>query len=191
MVGIIQRLAGIRQIALIVWVFLCVIWNVAASAAYLPRIVSFPPQLETYGEVADYLANGVLSAAPMFTFETPLAVATGHSVAPGMEMSYFSFFPGWPTSFCRNYHLLNDEMIADELVGAPFSAIILSDFDLYLLRGRTGERHTSTVDPLTDLPELKSRYHLAGTFPNMGVFRDRLYILLPNAYSSTEVSATR
>jgi hypothetical protein len=181
-----RRLTGFRQMGLAAWALMCVAWGVAASATYLPRVVSWPPQLPSYREAADYLAKRVSTTRPVFTFETLLAVEAGLAVEHGMEMSYFSFFPGWPTGFCRDYHLLNDEVAAEDLAKKQFAAIIMSDFDLHLLRDRTGAPRRSSVDPLVVLPELKGRYTLDRTFAGMGLFRDNLYIMLPLTDSTVE-----
>ncbi len=161
------------------------IWGSAFSLLFLPTIASLTrPKVIQSSQVSRYIATAVPTGRRLFTFQTFLAVQADREVTSGAEMSYFSYLPLFSEELCRRYHLLNDSLIEQELSSMRPGAVILSDFDVFLLREQ-GAAAKGPVPPRTEdqllslFPELRGRYRLDRIIPLFGEWDNNLYIFLP------------
>lgn len=148
-----------------------------------PHLSQERSDLAELRDVAAYLRSVVPAGGTLATLDTYVAVQSGLSVAPGWEMSLFSFFPQLPDDRARRYRVLSLEGLRRTLTGGGVDAVVLSDRAL----GRLVERRLSGYRQREMLSEqqlkqalpLLARYRLARTFARFGQFRDPLYVLLP------------
>ncbi len=184
-----RHASRLKRTGAVAWLATLLIWSVFASAVVLPRYMSLgAPQRDMAVEAAEYIAGNVPDSEQVFTFETVLAVLAQRPVMPGMEMSYFSFFPDWATPLCRQRHLLNDELAEEGLASGSFGAVALTDFDLFLLKNRAGLPKKNSTDLLNQFSALNSSYSLVQTVTDFGIFMDNLYVFIPNSEGTKEVS---
>jgi len=129
--------------------------------------------------IADYVSEYVGEDEPIFTYHTYLAIQSGRSVLPGLEMAIFSYYPEWDTQTAHKYRVTNNE-IAKKLVGSQeAAAVILTDFDF---------RHSASHVPLDEeeqernrneiLTQVQRYYHLAKEMDSFGQWRDTAYVYL-------------
>ncbi len=91
----------------------------------------------------------------MLTFETHLAVQTGCEVMPGLEYSYFSFFPSLSRKEASAHGVLNAGLLAEHLRrGKPeFVALTWPAVDRI-----TGRKRRKARAPI--LPAMRGSYQL-------------------------------
>jgi hypothetical protein len=148
-----------------------------------PHLSQERSDLAELREVAAYLRSVVPPGGTLATLDTYVAVESGLSVAPGWEMSLFSFFPQLSEEQARRYRVLSIEGVRSALMDGGVDAVVLSDRAL----GRLVERRLSGYRQREMLSEqqlkqalpMLARYRLARTFARFGQFRDPLYVLLP------------
>jgi hypothetical protein len=130
-------------------------WVVAAFISLRTVETWVDPKQPTIGRLAalrDEFQRLTPNGCTMMTFETHLAVETGCDVMPGLEYSYFSFFPDLPHAEARAHGVLNRRLLLDGL---------RRDSPEYVaLTARAVEQITGT-NPPKDEP------------PMLGVMRDR------------------
>ena len=136
-------------------------------------LVAFPlkNQIEIVRTAAGFLSRSIPPGSALLTFDTHLALESGMEVLPGFEMSIFAYRPAWPTSICRQYRVINNELLLEALRNRA-DAVAMTTFDLDLLYG---ERELL-------LNTLHSHYRWVKSVPRFGPYRDDLRIYLPPQY---------
>lgn len=152
------------------------------SWLYLPIIASWQsPGLEQIEAVSSYVESITEADDQLLTFETILPVNTGRAATEGTAMSYFSYFPGLPTDEAAQYHVVNEEILSNQLIRREAESVLITDFDIHLIRNPS---NPSRVEPtalnqaqIFELfPELDGRYYLARTVDNYGEWKNHLYV---------------
>jgi hypothetical protein len=185
---LIYRQLGMRaRVAGLGLLILLLAYGLSSTFLYLPYSTSLAdPNLYQLRWIADRIAQSTSPDQPLFVLETPIAIDAGRPVHPGLEMSIFGYFPRLSDAECHRYHVVNDHWIAQTLSSGTSSAVILSDFDVALLRdpgavGKGPSPARSEEQLLALFPELRGRYYLAETLPHYGEWRASLYIFLPTS----------
>jgi uncharacterized membrane protein SpoIIM required for sporulation len=144
-----------------------------------------PTELEALQAMGDYLTGVVPANRNLFTLDTTLAVEADRAVTHGTEMESHSYWPFKSTSECVWYHLINDELVNRAITDPATGAVVLSEFELWLLRDRSLTFRDSLA-PLTEeeiarhWPELGERYRLDRVFAgNSAFYGNNVYVLLP------------
>jgi hypothetical protein len=180
--GLHERVSGVWRPAVLAMAAVLVLYQAAGFAERRAVQVSAFPDLSRVSEGADYLASVAPPDTTLATMETYLAVESGLTVAPGWEMSLFSYFPARSDPDVRTLGVLNEGIIAEQLRSDEIGAVVLSDKALGVLVGHTwrgiGRKRRSEAWLRAALPGLE-RYRLVRVFPGFGQFRDHLYVLLP------------
>jgi hypothetical protein len=91
----------------------------------------------------------------MMTFETYLAVETGCDVTPGLEYSYFSFFPEMPVRDARVHGVLNRQLLLFGLRSDPPEYVALTRRAAKRISGREFDRSRPPM-----FESMRGRYRL-------------------------------
>ncbi len=156
------------------------------SGLYLSIIASWQnPGLRQLQALSAYVESTSDSSRPLFTFETTLAANTGRAVTPGTAMSYFSYFPKFSLTQATHYRVVNDALLSEQLTRREAGLVLLTDFDVHLIRDPANPRRAEPVALtqtrlFTLFPELDGRYWLAKTVANYGEWDNHLYIFRPS-----------
>lgn len=142
----------------VVWSVVAVAWLFAAvqGARHLESWVELDGVTVTrLSELRDTVKRLAPGGCTMLTFETHLAVETGCAVTPGLEYSYFSFFPALPTEQARAHGVLNSVLLTEELKRdrPEFVALTWTAVDRI-----TGKKRRKTRTPM--LPGMRGHYLL-------------------------------
>jgi hypothetical protein len=108
------------RVALGVW--LLAAWSAGAVGLRDTLPVWTDPKAPTLGRLAPLRAeieHALPNGCEMLTFETHLAVELGCRVTPGLEYSYFSFFPDLAGSEAERRGVLNREALLERLLSRP------------------------------------------------------------------------
>jgi len=137
-----------------------VTWLATLALALVHVETWVDPQRPVVGRLAalrDRIQQLTPDGCTMLTFETHLAVETGCGVTPGLEYSYFSFFPDMTVAQARRHGVLNRRLLLRGLRRQPPEYVALT---------RPGiERVIGPLDP--DAPpsfeSMRGRYRLLET----------------------------
>lgn len=163
-----------------------VILQVLFSAGIKSYYTSSPSPLQELEPVAQRVAALVPPHKQVATFDTYIAVEAKRMVAHGLEMDMFAFFPRLPDEEARQYHVVNDNLLAQILRDERTACAIFTDFDLRMLviRAWPWQEWEPPGKPLSEgelfawLPTLRGSYKLDQTFPQCGPFEDNLYLFV-------------
>lgn len=111
----------------------------------------------------------------LLTQDLYLAVETGRTVPPGMEMGPFCYFPDLPTAEARAVHVLNRELMDGLLASAPCTAAACSGYAFSIAAPACTEIPIDEQRRLFEL--LRQRYELADTKANFGQNATTLYLM--------------
>ncbi|MBC7261483.1 MAG: hypothetical protein H5T63_05675, partial [Chloroflexi bacterium] len=147
---------------------------------------SSPSPLQDLEWVAQHVAALVPSHKQVATFDTYVAVEANRSVAHGLEMNMFSFFPRLSDEEAERYHVVNEDLFTRILHDDRTACAVLTDFDLRMMtiKAWPWQEWEPPGEPLTEeellewLPALRDGYKLARIFPQFGPFEDNLYLLV-------------
>ncbi|MEJ2560305.1 MAG: hypothetical protein P8186_29635 [Anaerolineae bacterium] len=173
-----QALVGVAGLAIALAALISVI--------YLSIIISWQnPGLQQLQTLSDYVKSITTPSDRLFTFETALAANTGRPVTPGTAMSYFSYFPKFSTDQATRYQVVNEDLLSDQLTRREAELVLLTDFDVHLIRNPANSSRTEPValtqaQLFTLFPELKGGYYLAKTTANYSEWNNPLYIFRLN-----------
>jgi 4-amino-4-deoxy-L-arabinose transferase-like glycosyltransferase len=173
-----QALVGVAGLAIALAALISVI--------YLSIIISWQnPGLQQLQTLSDYVKSITTPSDRLFTFETALAANTGRPVTPGTAMSYFSYFPKFSTDQATRYQVVNEDLLSDQLTRREAELVLLTDFDVHLIRNPANSSRTEPValtqaQLFTLFPELKGGYYLAKTTANYSEWNNHLYIFRLN-----------
>lgn len=157
------------------------------SFLYLSLITSRQPSGLAQLQAVTHLVHELtLPQSNVLTFETSLAVNANRRVTEGTTMSYFSYFPKLDTALARQHHVVNEEIISNQIKQRQVGLIALTDFDIHLLRDPQNSSR-ARPQPLTwpelkqYFPELEGRYELVAVISDYGEWHTHLYLLRPLA----------
>jgi len=136
--------------------------------------------------VARHVASLVPPHKQIATFDTYVALEANRTVAHGLEMDMFAFFPRFSDEEAQRYHVVNDHLFAQILHDERTACAIFTDFDLRMLvfRAWPWQEWEAPGHPLSEeelfeqVPALKGSYRLDRIFPQFGPFEDNLYLLV-------------
>lgn len=119
-----------------------------------------------FHRVAQELGRAGGPDCTMLSFETELVVESGCRVVPGLEYSFFAWFPDLPTEQARRRHLVNLETLRARVAASPPALIALAEGHALRLRGPERDRTTGlplrpaagSVRPLDFLGPLAALY---------------------------------
>jgi 4-amino-4-deoxy-L-arabinose transferase-like glycosyltransferase len=81
--------------------------------------------LHNVREIGRYVREHTSPDGTILTSRTFLAVEANRNVMPGLEMSFFSYFPFWSVEKCTKYHVVNNEILFQSIISREPEAIIL------------------------------------------------------------------
>lgn len=115
----------------------------------------------------------------LLTQDLYLAVETGRTVPPGLEMGPFSYFPEMETEEARALHVMNRERMAQLLEAAPCTAAACSGYAFAIAAPTCAEVPFEEQARFFEL--LKARYELRSAEPNFGQNATTLLVLTRRA----------
>jgi len=107
---------GRSRIPVVVAIF--VVWGAAAMMSFdgLGRwVFRLSPTIATFDELRTEMHRLSPARCTMMTFETHIAVETGCDVMPGLEYSFFSFFPEMPDAEAEVHGVLTRSLLIDRI----------------------------------------------------------------------------
>jgi len=135
------------------------LWSLGVSLVHLDKWVSTEqPTIVQLEPVRREIEALTPDGCTMLTFDTPLAVETGCDVTPGLEYSYFSFFPVMSSARAREHGVLNRQLLQDRLRIDRPEYVALTREDAKRIMGR---EFAGDQDPV--LPPMVGRYRLLRT----------------------------
>jgi hypothetical protein len=183
-IGRLHELASGRGRAAVVAAALGIVALQAAHFADRRHLYLAPESGPRIQAVARLLARRMPPGRTLATMDTYLAVESGLRLEPGYEMGLFSYFPSRSDADVERLRVLNAKRLADGLGSGRPGAVVLSDRALGILTEASwaGSRRVpwDEVRLRAELPGLAG-YRLLRTFPDVGQFRDHLYLLVPAA----------
>jgi hypothetical protein len=84
------------------------------------------PTVDRLAPLREEIVRALPGGCEMLTFETHLAVESGCRVTPGLEYSYFSFFPAMPESEAARRGVLNRDALLARLSSHPPELVALT-----------------------------------------------------------------
>lgn len=111
----------------------------------------------------------------LLTQDLYLAVETGRTVPPGLEMGPFSYFPEMKTEEARAVHVLNRELMTQLLASAPCTAAAASGYGFAIAAPTCVQVPFEEQTRFFEL--LKTHYELRSTEPNFGQNATTLLVL--------------
>ena len=102
----------------------------------------------------------------LLTQDLYLAIETGRTVPPGLEMGPFSYFPDWPTDKARALHVMNRELLSELLESAPCPLAACSGYAFAVTAPSCSETPFDEQKRFFGL--LKKNYELADTAAKFG-----------------------
>ena len=111
----------------------------------------------------------------LLTQDLYLAVETGRTVPPGLEMGPFCYFPDWPTDKARDLHVMNRELMGALLESAPCPLAACSGYAFAVAAPSCRETPFDEQKRLFGL--LKKGYELADTTAKFGQNATTLLVL--------------
>ncbi|MGB3977108.1 MAG: alkaline phosphatase family protein [bacterium] len=147
------------------------IFGVLAYGRSSLSIIGGKPALMALREQADFIRQHTKPGDRVFSADSPLAVTeSGREVLPGMAGS--DLFADWDTEKCREYNVLNFDIMTDYVQSQAGSLLIMGDMSytksLPYLNPISSDRRNAF------LQVIDSEYETIGVFPNL---------LLPGTYS--------
>ena len=139
-------------------------------------------KLREMGRVVNALDPG---GTDILTQDLYLAVETGRTVPPSLEMGPFSYFPDLPTDEARKVHVLNRELMESLLESAPCGIAASSGYMFAISAPTCSE--TPFEEQTRLLKALKRHYDLMYVEPNFGQNATTL-LLLTRKGGSPEVA---
>ena len=111
----------------------------------------------------------------LLTQDLYLAIETGRTVPPGLEMGPFCYFPDWPTEMARALHVMNRELLSELLESAPCTLAACSGYAFAVAAPSCHE--TSFDEQKRFFSLLKKNYELADTAAKFGQNATTLLVL--------------
>ena len=111
----------------------------------------------------------------LLTQDLYLAIETGRTVPPGLEMGPFSYFPDWPTDKARALHVMNRELLSELLESAPCPLAACSGYAFAVTAPSCSETPFDEQKRFFGL--LKKNYELADTAAKFGQNATTLLVL--------------
>ena len=111
----------------------------------------------------------------LLTQDLYLAIETGRTVPPGLEMGPFSYFPDWPTDKARALHVMNRDLMAELLESAPCPLAACSGYAFAVTAPSC--RETPFDEQKRFFGLLKKNYELADTVAKFGQNATTLLVL--------------
>ena len=129
-------------------------------------------KLRMMGQVVNELDPG---GTEILTQDLYLAVETGRTVPPGLEMGPFSYFPNLPSGEAVRAHVLNRELMYDLIDSAPCRIAACSGYSFAISAPTCSETPYEEQERLHR--ELKRYYRLTVQEPNFGQNATTLLLL--------------
>ena len=129
-------------------------------------------KLREIGREIDCLDPG---GKTLLTQDLYLAVETGRTVPPGLEMGPFCYFPDWPTDKARALHVMNRELMTELLESAPCPLAACSGYAFAVMAPSC--RETPFDEQKNFFSSLKKNYELADTAAKFGQNATTLILL--------------
>ena len=111
----------------------------------------------------------------LLTQDLYLAIETGRTVPPGLEMGPFCYFPDWPTDKARALHVMNRELLSELLESAPCTLAACSGYAFAVAAPSCHETPFDEQKRFFGL--LKKNYELADTAAKFGQNATTLLVL--------------
>ena len=111
----------------------------------------------------------------LLTQDLYLAIETGRTVPPGLEMGPFSYFPDMKTEDAKAVHVLNRELMTELLESAPCSAAACSGYAFAIAVPKCTEVPFEEQTRFFEI--LKKNYELRSTEANFGQNATTLLVL--------------
>ncbi|MCP5040711.1 MAG: hypothetical protein GY944_06750 [bacterium] len=142
-----------------------------------------PTDLEQFEAAAQLVERHIAEPTLLLTFDTYVAVEAHRRVAPGFEMSVFSWFPKRPAQDFERLGLLTTPALRAAFENPAVGGVVLSDQALGILIhgghfGYQPRRRLEEAEILRALPLLQ-RFRLVDTLHPFGQQRSMLYIFVP------------
>jgi len=116
--------------------------------------------------------------ATILTFNNSLAAEAGRNVLPGDEMNVLTYAPDWDEVRCREYHILNVDMLVLPRQDRELEAILVTkdsfigNFPVLFNPGEEGARPTV-------MQAIKRFYRIERRYPNFGYFNRTAELYVP------------
>jgi hypothetical protein len=167
---------------------LLVLEGVHFAAAFPDPITGFntaDPSLLKYHEVADYLRSTVPADKQIVSFDVGIVLEADRRLAPGLEMSLLSYWPGLQTARARHFGVLNTPLFEQVVSDSNSGALAFTDGDLVFIERALPPGPEPTFKSVEEMilgvvPGAEGKYRLARTFPGFPQEPGNLYVLLRN-----------
>jgi hypothetical protein len=118
----------------------------------------------------------------LLAFDTTLAIDSGRTLMPGLEMDMFSYWPHMSDADAESKRTWTESRLLGAIGSAQPKVIALTAFDLTSGVGPTLHQPPANTPfvplPLNVLPQIAAHYTVKNVIPDFGQFKDNLYILV-------------
>jgi hypothetical protein len=139
-----------------------------------------PDDVRETGTAGQYIAGLMTPDERFVAFNPTLAVSSGRTLAPSLEMGQFSFWPQMSDDRARAVGVVNVSLLERVMLDPSTQVIALDDYDLSLI-ARFREEDQLVPErlawPYKLFPSLIGRFQLVRRFDNFGQFAGTLYVL--------------